>query len=151
MRRMYFDIDGSLLVGDTGEPKAALAKGAFERALRRSGFQQLICVGNFVDAGRAAREINPQYDILGAIFDICGGVFSDEDWFRANTLLTRDSYYRAVEVDLAADWWYLDDLAEYYFKMAYREDVFEANAGVRIFVPAAEGDGEDVMDWIDRI
>ena len=119
--------------------------------MRRSGVQQLICVGNFVDAGRAAKEINPHYDIHGAIFDICGGAFSDEDWFRANTALTRDSYYRAAEVDLSTDWWYLDDLAEYYFKIAYREDVFEANAGVRIFVPAAEGDGKDVMDWIDRI
>ena len=151
MRRMYFDIDGSLLVGDTGEPKAALADGEFERAVRRSGVQQLICVGNFVDAGRAAKEVNPHYDIHAAIFAICGGAFSDEDWFRANTALTRDSFYRAAEVDLNTDWWYLDDLAEYYFKIAYREDIFEANAGVRIFVPTAEGDGKDVMDWIDRI
>ena len=108
MRRMYFDIDGSLLVDDTGEPKTALAKGAFERALHRSGFEQLICVGSFVDAGRAAKAVQPDYDIHEVIFDICGGVFSDKEWFTTNTLLTQDSYYRATEVDLNTDWWYLD-------------------------------------------
>jgi hypothetical protein len=146
---MYFDIDGSLLVGDTGEPKSALVDGAFELALRLSGVEHLICVGNFVDAGRAAKKIDPRYDIHGAIMNICGGIFGDAEWFRAHTSLVRDSYYRAAEVELDSDWWYLDDLAEYYFKMAYREDVFEENVGGRIFVPEAEGNGDDVLEWIE--
>lgn len=148
---MYFDIDGSLLIGDTGKPKAALANGAFERALRRCRFERLICVGNFVDAARTASKINSDYDIHGAIFRICAGVFEDEEWFRAATSLTDDSYYRAAGVDLSVDWWYLDDLAKYYFSAAGRQDVFEVNAGVRIFIPSADGDGEDVINWIDRI
>lgn len=148
---MYFDIDGSLLVGDTGKPKSALVGGALERAFHLCGIEHLVCVGNFVDAGRSAKEIDPRYDIHGAILNICGGVFRDEEWFRANTSLVSDSYYRAAEVDLNSDWYYLDDLAHYYFKVAYREEIFEENVGGRIFVPDAEGNGEDVLEWLTGI
>jgi hypothetical protein len=151
MRRLYFDIDGTLLVGDTGEPKAALAGGAFEHAVRQSGIEGLVCVGNFVDAARAAREIDASYDDLAAIFRICRGVFSDRSWFCASTSLVGDSVYRATDVDLEADWWYIDDLAEYYFRVAGRQDVFRSNVGSRIMVPSPDGDGSDVLNWISKI
>ena len=139
------------MCGDTGEPKPALLNGAFERAVRLARFEELVCVGNFVDAGRAAQGIDRRYDIHTAIVSICGGVFRDEEWFRENTALVQDSYNRAGEVSLESDWWYVDDLAEYYFKAAYREDVFEENVGRRIFVPEPEGSGQDVLDWIAGI
>ena len=42
----YFDIDGTILEGDTGRCKKALAGGALERSIRACGFDQVTCVGN---------------------------------------------------------------------------------------------------------
>jgi len=151
MRRLYFDIDGTLLVDDTGEPKPALAGGAFEAAVVRSGVEKLVCIGNFVDAARTAEEIEPSYDGLGVIFDICRGVFSDKSWFRSVTSLVEDPMNRANEVDLEEDWWYVDDLAEHYFQIAGRGEVFRLNIGRRILVPSPVGDGTDVVEWLNQI
>ncbi|MCK5408301.1 MAG: hypothetical protein KAJ37_12620 [Candidatus Krumholzibacteria bacterium] len=151
MRRLYFDIDGTFLVDDTGEPKPALADGALEAAVIRSGVEKLVCIGNFVDAARTAEEIEPSYDGLGVIFDICRGVFSDKSWFRSVTSLVKDPMNRANEVDLEGDWWYVDDLAEHYFQIAGRDAVFRRNIGGRILVPSSGGDGTDVLKWLDHI
>lgn len=151
MRRLYFDIDGTLLMDDTGEPKPALADGAFEAAVVRSGVEKLVCIGNLVDAARTAEEMDPSYDGLSWIFDICRGVFSDKSWFRSVTSLVEDPMNRASEVDLEGDWWYVDDLAEYYFQKAGRDEVFRRNIGRRILVPSLEGDGTDVVKWLNQI
>ena len=134
MRQLYFDIDGTLLVGDTGEPKAALANGVFEKAVRKCAVDQLVCVGNFIDVICAIEKQDPSYDGMGAIFSICKGVFSNESWFRETTCLIGEPEYRAKKINLAADWWYVDDLAEYYFRVAEREAVFHSHNGGRIFM-----------------
>ena len=148
MRKLYFDIDGTLLIGDTGEPKATLADGAFESAVRESSVDHMVCVGSFVDAGRAALEIDASYDIHDAIFKLCGGVISDDAWFRLNTSFVHDSYSRATEIDLDEDWWFVDDMAEYFFEVAGLKDIFHQNNGGRILVPSPNGDGADVLNWI---
>lgn len=151
MRHLYFDIDGTLLADDTSRPKSKLADGAFETAVVCCGVERLVCVGNIVEAVRAAEKIDPSYDSLGVIFDICRGVFSDRSWFRSVTSLIEDPMNRASEVDLEKDWWYVDDLAEHYFQMAGRTDVFQRNIGRRIFVPSPGGDGADVLEWLEQI
>ena len=151
MRLLYFDIDGTLLIGDTGEPKAALAHGAFEMAIRQKGFNELICIGNYVDVIRSIEEIDTSYDGMSELFRVCAGVFTNEDWFRTITSLVKDSLYRAKEINYNEDWWYLDDLAEYHFGIAGLKKVFEANRGRRIMIPSPNGDGKDILDWIERI
>ncbi len=151
MRLLYFDIDGTLLLGDTGEPKAALAHGAFEIAIRQKGFDELICTGNYVDVIHSIEEIDPSYEGMSELFRVCAGVFTNEDWFRKITTLVKDSLYRAKEIDLNEDWWYLDDLAEYHFVIAELKEVFESNRGRRIMIPSPTGDGADILDWIERI
>jgi len=151
MRKLYFDIDGTLLDIDSGEPKAALANGVFEETVRHTGMERLICIGSFVDVVRAAEESDESYDGMGVLFRICSGVFSDESWFRNNISLVQDSTNRAGEVDLTEDWWYVDDLADYYFRLANRESVFVTNAGKRILVPFPSGDGNDILNWLEEI
>ena len=148
MKRLYFDIDGTLLVRDSGEPKAALAHGRFERAVREAGFEQIVCVGKFVRVIREMGSLAPDYDGPGTIFRLCAGVFTDEAWVRASLSLVLDPHNRAAEVDTAADWWYVDDEAEAFFAQVGRTDLFRQHLGGRILVPQPHGDGTDVLDWL---
>ena len=145
MRRLYFDIDGTVLILDTGEPKPALIAGRLETAIRNAGFDEIVCVGNFVGVAHAMRAVKPGYDSLGVIFALCRGVFQDESWFRQAARLALDPKNRALEIDLESDWWYMDDLAREYMMRAGLHTMFEREEGRRILVPGAEGDGSDVL------
>jgi hypothetical protein len=150
MAKLYFDIDGTLLDIDSGKAKSALENGMFEDTVRRLGIHQFICVGSFVDVIRALEESNDSYDGSGVLFRMCRGVFLDENWFRDNVDLIVDSSNRAREINFAEDWWYVDDLAEYYFHLADLDSVFEKNAGSRILVPSPNGDGTDILIWLEK-
>jgi hypothetical protein len=151
VRTLYFDIDGTLLLNDHAGAKTFLANGAFEEAVRAAEVDRLVCVGNFVDVVRIAATITPSYDGVSALFRICLGVFSNEAWFRENVTMADDAERRAELVDLRADWWYVDDLAEHYFRAAGRGDTFHRGAGKRIMVPTPNGDGRDVLEWLAEI
>ena len=151
MRKLYFDIDGTILDVQTAVAKPALLDGKFVRAIREAGIEELVCVGNYAGVLVEVQGLDKNYDALGAILELCNGVFTDEAWFRANTRLICDPENRAAEVDLGGDWWYVDDLAEKYFSEAGREEVFRQQVGRRILAPAPEGDGEDVLDWLRSI
>jgi len=148
LRKLYFDIDGTLLVLDTGLAKPALAGGRLEAAIRRARVNELICVGNFAGVVRTVWTVEPEYDGLGAIFALCQGVFEDERWFRGLVQLVGDPKLRAAEVDLSADWWYMDDEAEKYFLQAGRREILGEESGRRILRPSPRGNGEDVLDWM---
>jgi len=151
MRKLYFDIDGTILDVQTAAAKPALVEGKFVKAIRRAGIQELVCVGNYAGVVVEVQTLDTNYDALGAILELCNGVFTDEVWFRANTRLISDPERRAAEVDLDGDWWYVDDLAEKYFLEAGRAEVFRQQLGRRILAPAPEGDGTDVLDWLGAI
>jgi hypothetical protein len=148
MRKLYFDIDGTLLLLNFGAPKPALVGGAFEHAVREAQIDALVCIGNFAEVVRAMRTANPAYDGLGAVFTLCDGMFGDEAWFRAVTQFVSDPRRRAAEIRLEEDWWYVDDDAEKYFREVGRADVFTQNLGGRILRPSPSGTGEGVLAWI---
>jgi hypothetical protein len=151
MRQLFFDIDGSLLRLVTGEPKPALANGRFEDAIRRVHVRRLVCVGNFCHVVRLTTQLDPGYDGLGMVFKLCQGVFKDEEWFRSVTTLIDDPEHRAAAVDLASDWWYLDDLAEHFFAQDGCQDTFRNELSRRICVPEQDGTGDDVLRWVAGI
>jgi hypothetical protein len=151
VRTLHFDIDGTVLVLNTGRAKSALAQGALERAVRAARFDQLACVGNFAGVVRAMAGVRPDYDGLGVLFALCADCFHDEAWFRATTRFVADPRLRAAEVDLAEDWRYVDDQAARYFEQAGRAEVFRTHVGDRIFVPDPLGDGTDILAWLGRI
>ena len=151
MRKLYFDIDGTVLALDSGVPKRALDGGRLESAIREARVDELVCVGNFAGVVRTVWTVKPEYDGLGAVFALCRGVFQDETWFRALTRLVVDPRLRAAEVELRDDWWYMDDQAEKYFAEAGRAEVFREHHGGRILRPSPAGDGYDVLDWIRSI
>lgn len=151
MRTLYFDIDGTLLLGSFGDPKPALVDGAFERAVRRAGIERLVCVGNVVHIVRTLESSKRPIDGHATIFRTCQGVFQDERWFRSVTSLVLDPSERARHIELGGDWYWVDDLAERYCEHSQLTPLFEAHAGGRIFVPVPDGDGEDVLTWLGRL
>lgn len=151
LRTLYFDISGTVLVPKTREPKAALADGRLESAIRRASIEELVCVGNFVAVICALRQLDPLCDGLGAIFVLCGGIFQDERWFRSITQLAQDPENRAADISLDRDWWYVDDLAQEYMLKAGLTDVFREELGRRILVPSGQGDGTDIIEWIEAL
>jgi hypothetical protein len=151
VRKLYFDIDGTVLALNSGLPKLALAEGRLEAAIRHVRADELICVGNFAGVVRTVWTVQPEYDGFAAIFALCRGVFVDERWFRGLTQLVTDPRLRAGEVDLGADWWYMDDEAEKYFSEAGRAGIFREHLGGRILAPSPTGNGEDVLRWLDSL
>jgi hypothetical protein len=104
MRRLYFDIDGTVLRSGAGDPKPALERGGFEAAIRLAQVDLLVCVGNFCAVVEMIKKINPDYDGLGIVFGLCRGAFADEEWFRSVTTLIADPEHRAGLVDFSAGW-----------------------------------------------
>lgn len=147
-RRLYFDLDGTVLVLDTDLPKAALAGGKLGRAIRDAGIDELVCVGNLVRVIHLLRDAQFEYDGHGAIFALCGGAFDDEAWFRSHTSFASDPTRRVREITDGVDWWYVDDLAEHYAIEAGRADWYREHLGQRILVPAPRGDGTDILRWL---
>jgi hypothetical protein len=113
LKILYFDIDGTLLCNS--EPKTALSNGIFEIAVRVAGLCKIVCVGSIVTAIHLFNSIREATDGLKLVFDICRGTFVDWDWFSEITELVQDPEHRAQYIDLASDWYYLDDLAEAFF------------------------------------
>jgi hypothetical protein len=148
MKTLYFDIDGTVLGAETGRVKSALAEGTLERTIRRCGFERLVCVGGAVKSVRLLEELGQTPDGLAAVFMLCDGAFQDEVWFREHVSLVRDPDRRAEQIDLAGDWWYADDMAAFYFRAVGQEADYTEHLGKRIFVPAPEGRGCDLLAWL---
>jgi hypothetical protein len=151
MRQLYFDIDGTLLRLGTGVPKTALARGAFEEAIRRAQFDFLVCVGNFCRVVEMVKQVDSDYDGLGIVFSLCQGVFADEERFRRVTTLIVDPERRAEAIDVSGDWWYVDDLAEQFFDHVGLQGLFRNEVGRRIFAPQPDGTGDDILRWLASI
>jgi len=150
MKTLYFDVDGTVVLGDENRAKPNLAGGRLEAAVRRAGFERLVCVGKFSRVAHFLKEIRSDYDELGALFGICRGVFADEAWFRSVVSFITDSEHRFRHVDLTTDWWYVDDLAVRYIREEGREDVLMLEKGRRILIPSPTGDGQDILNWLSQ-
>lgn len=148
MKTLYFDIDGTVLVEDADAVKDRLGNGALENAIQAAGFTQLVCVGNFAAIANTVREIHPDYDGIGVLFRLCRGAFEDEAWLRSKATLVLDPGNRAAHIDPSGDWWYVDDLAEYYMRIAGKANLFREHVGGRICVANPSGDGSDVLEWL---
>lgn len=146
MKALYFDINGTLVCDYKCKP--ALVGGAFERAVRQARFERLVCMSNIQNTVRFLARTGRTTDTLGIIFDLCWGAFCDRRWFHQVTALVPDPEHRVRSIDLAGDWWYLDDLAEEYMAKEGMTKFFLPNHGKRILAPEPESDGVEVLDWL---
>ena len=151
MRTLYFDINGTILSGDKAAVKRQLGDGHLEEAVRRAEFTRLVCVGNFGTIAHEIKELAPDYDEIGVLFRLCRGAFRDDAWFRATTIFAADPSNRAAHIDFSEDWWYVDNLAKHYMQIAHKDEVFHSNLGHRIWMPTPDGDGRDILQWLNTI
>jgi hypothetical protein len=151
VKTLYFDIDGTLLGLESGRVKPALVGGEFEQKVRGAGFDDLVCVGSVINVIRAVGQLDRNSDGMSILLNLCSGAFSGERWFRDSVRLVDDPEQRVRHIDFSGDWWYVDDLAAHYFGKAGLGDIFEKNLGIRVFVPDPDGDGNDVLGWLNQI
>jgi len=149
VKTLYFDIDGTVLPVDRHEAKSRLANGALEAAIREAGFTHLVCVGNFARIAHLVMSMDVDYDPMHVLFELCCGAFADEEWFRSVTTLIRDPERRTTQIDYSGDWWYVDDLAEEYFRDAGQEAILAAHQGSRVHIPDPRSPGQDILEWLE--
>ena len=151
LRHLYFDIDGTVLREDRRQVKPALENGRFQQLVERGGFDRVLCVSNMIQTIDLARAAGATVDGLEIVYRYCDGAFSDETWVRERVRLIADPENRVEAVDFASDWWYVDDLAAYYFRQAGRSSVYREQLGRRVCEPSNCGDGQDVAAWLESV
>jgi serine/threonine protein phosphatase 1 len=148
---LYFDIDGTLLDYDD-EPKAALLDGKLEKALKEAGFDHLACVSGWVDILAApVMQIQTLSERKEALHKKLAPLFPDREWFLDKLMLVYDTDHRCRYIDLQSDWYYVDDWADHFFTAALGPQRYEAEQGRRILLCDHEGDGSDVLVWLEKI
>ena len=149
-RTLYFDLDGTIVHADFGHVKPRLADGRFEASIRASGFERLVCVANMCTIVSTLAELGREVDGHDMIFRLCQGAFRDDHWFRSSTTLIPDGARRARYIDFGGDWWWVDDRALFFLELeglAHHAD----HRGRRLMVPKPDGDGSDVLSWLESI
>ena len=148
MRVLYFDINGTLTEGATDRAKQDLGAGKFEDAVREAGFHKLVCVSSMVGVIEAYQSAGREVDGHRFILQHCGGTIRDLDWFRHLCTLEPKYRQRGSIIDESQDWWYVDDYAKEYLGQAKRRDLQDTN---RVLAPDAQGDGQDVLAWLQQV
>ena len=128
-----------------------LANGGFERAIRHAGFERLVCVANMCTIVTTLLEVDPDVDGRGMILQLCQGAIQDETWFRRVTSLIPDGSVRARHIDFTGDWWWVDDLPGRFLAKEGLLDLLEQHRGRRLMVADPDGDGSDIVEWLERV
>ncbi len=148
---LYFDIDGTLVRPTFGAAKPALAAGRFEAAVRRAGFERLVCVSDAVLFGEilaSAARIGAAHDV---VLQLCRGTIRDAAWFGATTRLVADPLQRARFIDIHEDWYYLDDAAFTYLQAVGSPVLDRGVREGRVCACDPGGDGSDVLAWLSAV
>ena len=55
------------------------------------------------------------------------------------------------EINFNSDWWYIDDLAEFYCRKSGYQNLYNLHNGERIFTPEPNDDGQKTVNWFANI
>jgi hypothetical protein len=148
---LYFDIDGTILDGTTKAVKRNLQNGKLEIKIREANFDKIFCLGNVNEVFNGLEEMGQHVDTVEIVYTLCFDAFTDFEWFMNNACCIKDPERRIEQIQLDEDWWYMDVLAEKYLKKSGTKKSLEQHHGNRIFIPDSQGDGQDIINWIDTI
>jgi hypothetical protein len=148
-RTLYFDIDGTLVQQTFSDAKRRLGGGAFERAVRRAGFDRLVCVSDAATIARTHLEAGLTTNPHDVVFELCRGTIEDRQWFDTHVALAPDPTQRARSIDPREDWYYVDDWARrYLWRSLPRGRARRMLRSGRVLRCAGGGTGQDVLDWL---
>ena len=161
-RILYWDIDGTIIDQSIDEAvKPALADGELQSRIEAAGFDRTVCISGRATMARdalfrpyeIAKGMSPEQErlCLRSVWEIVRDAFPSFERFSQLTRLRYENDNRGEAIDLTADWYYVDDLADHFFVNAYGTSSFEEHLGARILMCDPEGDGSDIIDWLRDI
>ena len=148
---LYFDIDGTILDGTTKAVKKSLQNGQLEITIREANFDKIFCVGNVNEIFKGLEEMGQHVDNIEIVYTLCFDAFTDFEWFMNNACCTKNPDRRIEQIQYNEDWWYMDVFAEKYVNKSEIRKTIEQHRDKRIFVPNAQGDGQDIINWISTL
>jgi len=125
-----------------------LLNGQLEAALKAADFDFIACVSGWSDifADPVMRLDFAQRK--EAMYQKLAPLFPDKEWFMDKIILVQDTDHRCQYIDLKADWYYIDDWADKFFKEAHGEALYQQELGKRILLCDHKRDGSDVLQWL---
>ena len=151
MKCLYFDLDGTVITENESRVKTALGNGILEKLIRYIKFDRIFFVGSIIEYFKGLPDFNQNKDGLQMVFDLCDGAFLDKNWFLGSVELIKNSEHRVKEINTEEDWWYIDDLAEYYCRSDEFHNLYDSHNGKRIFIPKPNDDGHSTIEWLKNI
>ena len=84
------------------------------------------------------------------IHSMLNEIFPQKEWF-LNRLGANphDTDHRCKHINLADDWFYIDDWADQFFSDHFSEQLYRQELGKRILLVNPHGDGSDILHWFD--
>ena len=148
---LYFDIDG-VFVDTLFEDKIALLNGAFEDRLKKLAFDNYVCLSTWSTIVKT--QLNPLSEAAQKekIYNMVSGAIKDKEAFLQKLILkdqTED--LRCKHILMEEDWYYMDNQAKRYFTNVFGVSVYEEYLGTRILDVKTEGDGSDIVGWMDQL
>ena len=92
--------------------KAALDRGALERALKAARIDRLICVSGWADMSRETVLDIPLAERPGWVYRKFASLIPDRRWCLERLEIRGDTDHRGRLIDLTTDWYYVDDWAD---------------------------------------
>jgi hypothetical protein len=151
MKCLYFDLDGTIITENESKVKTALSNGKLEKLIIATQFGKIFFVGSIIECFKAQTNQDKKNDNLKMVFNLCDGAFFNQDWFIENVTLIENPAHRVREINIETDWWYIDDLAEYYCRIDGFQSLYKLHNGKRIFTPTPNDNGQTTVSWIKNI
>ena len=135
MKTLYFDIDGT--INDYHDvTKRRLSDGTLQKLLIRKGFERLVCVSGWTTMIRDASR-NPYFrptmeQQIETLRQVIVEAFPDKEDFHARCKLEFENDQRGRHINLAEDFYYLDDWAKEFFEKHHGPGSYAAYESTRI-------------------
>jgi len=148
---LYFDIDGTVLNSASKAVKSNLQNGKLELKIREAHFDKIYCMGNVNDIFNGLEEMGQHVDNVEIVYTLCFDAFTDFDWFINHVCCMKNPDQKMNQIQYNEDWWYMDVSAKKFLKNGDSGPDLKQHLGTRILVPKAQGDGEDIITWIETV
>lgn len=152
-RVLYFDIDGT--INDYEDVvKPCFRNGQLQGLLEELGFERLVCVSGWSTMVRDAAAMQKwrktpasTAELIETVRQAIADAFPDQELFLKRCELRFENDARCDHIDLACNWFYIDDWANEFAAKRWGTSLPEA-IGTRIHHCDPFGDGSDIVEFL---